>query len=157
MLKVRTRYGAFTSYPYRFDVCSSRLPYLQEVGELTALAPHTSSRSNLPSYLFFIVTDGAGSFKYLGKEYELSVGDAVFIDCSDKLIRDTLGSGTNVTMQNAEKTCYPAICTIAREMSLSVSTVKRAISDLEKNGFLRKKQRWRENGGRSSLLYEILK
>lgn len=91
MLKVRTRYGAFTSYPYRFDVCSSRLPYLQEVGELTALAPHTSSRSNLPSYLFFIVTDGAGSFKYLGKEYELSVGDAVFIDCSDKLIRDTLG------------------------------------------------------------------
>lgn len=115
MLKVRTRYGAFTSYPYRFDACSSRLPYLQEVGELTALAPHTSSRSNLPSYLFFIVTDGAGSFKYLGKEYELSVGDAVFIDCSDKLIRDTLGSGTNVTMQNAEKTCYPAICTIARE------------------------------------------
>ena len=58
---------------------------------------------------------------------------------------------------NAEKTCYPAIGTIAREMSLSVSTVKRAISDLEKNGFLRKKQRWRENGGRSSLLYEILK
>ena len=62
-------------------VRSSGLPYLQEVGELTALAPHTSSRSNLPSYLFFIVTDGAGSFKYLGKEYELSVGDAVFIDC----------------------------------------------------------------------------
>ena len=44
-------------------VRSSGLPYLQEVGELTALAPHTSSRSNLPSYLFFIVTDGAGSFK----------------------------------------------------------------------------------------------
>ena len=30
-------------------VRSSRLPYLQEVGELTVLAPHTSSRSNLPS------------------------------------------------------------------------------------------------------------
>ena len=58
---------------------------------------------------------------------------------------------------NKEKTCYPAIGTIARELNLSVSTVKRAISDLEKNGFLRKKQRWRENGGRSSLLYEILK
>lgn len=58
---------------------------------------------------------------------------------------------------NAEKTCYPAIGTIARELNLSVSTVKRAISDLEKNGFLRKKQRWRENGGGSSLLYEILK
>lgn len=49
------------------------------------------------------------------------------------------------------------IGTIAREMSLSVSTVKRAINDLENNGFLRKKQRWRENGGRSSLLYKILK
>lgn len=51
---------------------------------------------------------------------------------------------------NAEGTCYPAIGTIARELNLSVSTVKRAISDLEKKGFLRKKQRWRENGGRSS-------
>lgn len=58
---------------------------------------------------------------------------------------------------NKDRTCYPAIGTIARELNLSVSTVKRAISDLEKNGFLRKKQRWRENGGRSSLLYEILK
>ena len=54
-------------------------------------------------------------------------------------------------------TCYPAIGTIAKELHLSVSTVKRAISDLERNGFLRKKQRWRENGGRSSLLFEILR
>lgn len=36
---------------------------------------------------------------------------------------------------NAEKTCYPAIGTIARELNLSVSTVKRAISDLEKMDF----------------------
>ena len=54
-------------------------------------------------------------------------------------------------------TCYPAIGTIAKELHFSVSTVKRAISDLEKNGFIRKKQRWRENGGRSSLLFEILR
>ena len=52
---------------------------------------------------------------------------------------------------------YPAIGTIARELHLSVSTVKRAISDLEENGFIRKKQRWRDNGGRSSLLFEIIK
>lgn len=58
---------------------------------------------------------------------------------------------------NKEKTCYPAIGTIARELNLSNSTVKRAISDLEKDGFIRKKQRWRENGGRSSLLFEILR
>ena len=57
---------------------------------------------------------------------------------------------------NKEGTCYPAIGTIARELSLSSSTVKRAIRDLEKNGFIRKKQRWRENGGRSSLLFEVL-
>ena len=54
-------------------------------------------------------------------------------------------------------TCYPAIGTIAKELHLSISTVKRAISDLERNGFIRKKQRWRENGGRSSLLFEILR
>ncbi|MCI5585611.1 MAG: helix-turn-helix domain-containing protein [Lachnospiraceae bacterium] len=45
-----------------------------------------------------------------------------------------------------EGTCYPAISTIARELSLSSSTVKRAIRDLEKDRFIRKKQRWRENG-----------
>ncbi|MDE6846186.1 MAG: helix-turn-helix domain-containing protein [Lachnospiraceae bacterium] len=54
-------------------------------------------------------------------------------------------------------TCYPAIGTIARELHLSVSTVKRAIHDLEANSFIRKTQRWRENGGRSSLLFEIIK
>lgn len=58
---------------------------------------------------------------------------------------------------NKDRTCYPAIGTIAKELHLSVSTVKRAITDLEREGFLRKKQRWRENGGRSSLLYEIIR
>lgn len=58
---------------------------------------------------------------------------------------------------NKGRTYYPAIGTIARELHLSVSTVKRAITDLEREGFLRKKQRWRENGGRSSLLYEIIR
>ena len=43
--------------------------------------------------------------------------------------------------------CYPAIGTIARELKLSRSTVKRALADLEKSGRLRKEQRWRENGG----------
>lgn len=27
----------------------------------------------------------------------------------------------------------------------------------KKNGFIRKKQRWRDNGGRSSLLFEIIR
>ena len=58
---------------------------------------------------------------------------------------------------NKEGTCFPAIKTIAKDLSISISTVKRAVSDLEQNGFIRKKQRWRENGGKSSLLYELLK
>ena len=61
------------------------------------------------------------------------------------------------TRADRERTCYPAIGTIARELHLSVSTVKRAIHDLECAGFIQKKQRWRENGGKSSLLYEIIK
>lgn len=51
--------------------------------------------------------------------------------------------------------CYPAIGTIARELKLSRSTVKRAIADLEKAGHLFKEQRWRESGGKSSNLYRI--
>ncbi|MSS91319.1 helix-turn-helix domain-containing protein [Eisenbergiella tayi] len=58
---------------------------------------------------------------------------------------------------NKEGVCFPAIGTIARELHLSVSTVKRAIHDLEQSGFIRKEQRWRENGGRSSLLFRIIK
>jgi DNA-binding MarR family transcriptional regulator len=51
--------------------------------------------------------------------------------------------------------CYPAIGTIARDMKLSRSTVKRAVADLEKAGYLTKGQRWRENGGKSSCLYQL--
>lgn len=54
---------------------------------------------------------------------------------------------------NSEGKCYPAIGTIARELKLSQSTVKRAIADLEKAGHLRKENRWRENGGKSSNMY----
>lgn len=51
--------------------------------------------------------------------------------------------------------CYPAIGTIAKELKLSRSTVKRAIADLEKSDRLRKEQRWRENGGKSSNFYYL--
>ncbi|WP_143321102.1 helix-turn-helix domain-containing protein [Clostridium sp. HBUAS56010] len=53
--------------------------------------------------------------------------------------------------------CYPAIGTIARELNLSKSTVKRALLDLEKSGFIQREQRWRENGGKSSNLYFLSK
>ncbi len=59
----------------------SNLIYLQETGSLHALFPHTSSRQNLSSYLFFLVTEGTGTLVYNGTTYELSNGDCVFINC----------------------------------------------------------------------------
>jgi len=51
--------------------------------------------------------------------------------------------------------CYPAIGTIGRDLKLSRSTVKRAIADLVRAGRLEKEQRWRESGGRSSILFYL--
>lgn len=57
------------------------LMYLQEIGQLDAQSPHTSRRSNLTSYLFFIVQRGSGTLQYQGQEVALTAGDCVFIDC----------------------------------------------------------------------------
>ena len=56
---------------------------------------------------------------------------------------------------NKDGTCYPAIGTIAKDLKLSRRTVQRAIADLEQSGQLIKEQRWRENGGKSSLLFTV--
>ncbi len=58
------------------------LIYLQEIGYLKARKPHVSSRTHLPSYLFFIVLSGSGTLNYQDKNYNLAVGDCVFIDCT---------------------------------------------------------------------------
>lgn len=57
------------------------LLHLQEIGQTEAQKPHTSSRENLLSYLFFIVLEGSGKLTYNGQEYALSKGDCVFLDC----------------------------------------------------------------------------
>ena len=59
----------------------TNLLHLQEIGELQARRPHTSGRTNLQSYLFFIVLEGTGSLQYGDMEYALAKGDCVFIDC----------------------------------------------------------------------------
>lgn len=56
-----------------------------------------------------------------------------------------------------EGQCYPSIGTISKELNLSRNTVKRGISDLIKAGYLQKESRLRENGGKSSNLYQILR
>lgn len=57
--------------------------------------------------------------------------------------------------ENKDGECWPAIPTIARELKLSQSTVRRALQDLRKAGFLETEQRYRDNGGKSSLCYRL--
>lgn len=56
---------------------------------------------------------------------------------------------------NADGECWPGIKTIAKELNLSRSTVKRAITDLTTHGYLKKELRHRENGGCSSNIYVV--
>lgn len=56
---------------------------------------------------------------------------------------------------NKNGECWPGIRTIARELKLSQSTVRRALKDLRKEGLVETEQRYRESGGTSSLLFKI--
>lgn len=56
-------------------------------------------------------------------------------------LRDRAGKGQD---------CWPAVNTIARDLNLSRSTVKRALHDLVKAGFIEKESRYRDNGSRTS-------
>ena len=58
---------------------------------------------------------------------------------------------------DAEGKCWPGIKTIASDMKLSRSTVKRALSDLVRLGRGEIQPRYRENGGQTSNLYRLLK
>ncbi len=57
---------------------------------------------------------------------------------------------------DSEGKCWPGIRTVAVELRLSRSTVKRALDDLYKAGLIAKEHRWRENGSLSSNLYKLL-
>ena len=56
---------------------------------------------------------------------------------------------------NKNGECWPAIPTIAKELILSQSTVRRDLRDLRKAGLLETQQRYRTKGGKSSLLYKL--
>lgn len=53
--------------------------------------------------------------------------------------------------------CFPAMSTIAEDLHLARRTVQRAVADLIKAGYISTEQRWRKKGGKSSLMYKILK
>ena len=57
---------------------------------------------------------------------------------------------------NRDGECWPSIPTIARELKLSESTVRRAIQDLKFAELLVTEQRYRARGGKSSLRIRLL-
>lgn len=56
-------------------------------------------------------------------------------------LRDRAGKGAD---------CWPAVKTIATDLQLSRSTVKRALHDLVRAGLIEKESRYRENGSNTS-------
>ncbi len=52
--------------------------------------------------------------------------------------------------------CWPSIATIADDIGMSSSTVKRGLTDLKKQKFIQIENRYRDNGGKTSNLYRIL-
>ena len=56
---------------------------------------------------------------------------------------------------NTSGKCWPGIKTIARELNLSRSTVKRALDDLYQAELITKETHRRENGSLTSNLYSI--
>jgi DNA-binding MarR family transcriptional regulator len=51
--------------------------------------------------------------------------------------------------------CFPAIKTIAKDLRFSPSTIKRAIGDLVKAGYLEKEQQYKRNKTKTTLLYTV--
>lgn len=56
---------------------------------------------------------------------------------------------------NKDGQCWPSEKRIAKDLSMSLSTVKRALQDLRGHGDLITEQRYRSNGGNSTLNYSI--
>ena len=56
---------------------------------------------------------------------------------------------------NKDGICWPSIPTISKDLKLSESTTRRAVNDLRKAELVKTVQRYRENGGNSSLLFQL--
>lgn len=57
---------------------------------------------------------------------------------------------------NKEGFCWPAVPTMARELKMSESTIRRALRDLVREGFLKVEKRQRESGADSSNKFTLL-
>lgn len=62
-----------------------------------------------------------------------------------------------IDRSNKDLNCFPAIPTMAEQLHISVSTVKRALHELVNTGFIQKDSRFREhNRGQTSNLYTLV-
>lgn len=62
-----------------------------------------------------------------------------------------------IDRSNKDLTCFPAIPTMADQLHISVSTVKRALHELVQAGFIKKESRFRDkNRGQTSNLYSLI-
>lgn len=62
-----------------------------------------------------------------------------------------------IDRSNQDLTCFPAIPTMAAQLHISVSTVKRALHELVQAGFIKKDSRFRDkNRGQTSNLYTLI-
>ena len=60
-----------------------------------------------------------------------------------------------VQRANSDGQCWPSERRIALDLSISKSTVKRAIADLKKGGYISIEQRYRKSGAKSTLLFTV--
>ena len=81
----------------------------------------------------------------------------------DKLYADTSLAASAKTVYlylhdraGRDGSCWPGIRTIGNDLRLSRSSVKRALKELEKGGYIRKAFRYRPNGSHTSNLYTLL-
>lgn len=62
-----------------------------------------------------------------------------------------------IDRSDRELTCFPAIPTMAGQLHISESTVKRALRELVETGYIKKDSRFRENNrGQTSNLYTLV-
>ena len=58
--------------------------------------------------------------------------------------------------QDKEGKSWPSVKRIAKDLSISEKTVRRAVQDLEKAGLIRKEYAYRKNGSHTSNRYYVL-
>lgn len=56
---------------------------------------------------------------------------------------------------DAEGKCWPGVKRIASDLHFSRRTAQRALADLERAGHIKRDERFRENGSRTSNLYTV--